>query len=121
MRSGINMVSVIVPILVSYLCDADGTTTMTGVMSRLHDIALQKLIDIGPQYPAQFRSVMHGRPDLRARLEAAVKSQQNQRGGNRQTTAGGQSGAAAAAQAEVQQQQQRSSIKLKMDFSNFVG
>lgn len=100
-----------VPLLVAFLCDPDASSSPLD--RRLHKVALKKLTDFGPQYPADFRSVMQSRPDLRARLEAAIHVQN-------------QAAAAAAATKSTTDGERRptpassASIKLKMDFSNFA-
>ena len=106
--------SVLVPILVSLLVDPEFLGS-TGKISRtLHEQVLVKLMKIGPAYPAHFRSVMQASPDLRLRLEAAVKAQQ-------QLAQDTKASALAQSQKANASQPAKPSIKLKTDFSNFSG
>jgi len=114
-NTGINLLNILVPVLVTYLVEPDRLSASPAVVRALHDLALQKLVDIGPLYPAQFRAVLQGAPDLRMRLEVAVKGQhlrasQLAAGGGKASSDGGQSALHA-----------QSKIKLKTDFSNFIG
>jgi len=104
-------VSFFVPLLVAFLCDSDSDASP--LERRLHKVALKKLTDFGPQYPADFRSVMQSRPDLRSRLERAIQ--------NEQAAAMAASAAKSSASAEPRPvMATTASIKLKMDFSNFA-
>ena len=107
--SELHLLSLIVPILVSFLADPEKLHQSPAIQRRLHDASLQKLIDIGPQYRTQFLAVLQCMPDLRTRFEAAVRAQHHQRpaqmSGSRGAAGGSQPGAR--------------SIQLKMDFSNF--
>jgi len=108
---GICLVSFFIPLLVAFLCESDSDASPLD--RRLHKVALKKLTDFGPQYPADFRSVMQNRPDLRSRLERAIQSEQ--------AAAMAASAAKSAASAEPRPAPSTTaSIKLKMDFSNFA-
>ena len=108
--SGIYLVTFFVPLLVAFLYDSDSSNSMAE--RRLHKVALKKLTDFGPQYPAEFRTVMQNRPDLRSRLENAIHGQNLQMAATAaKTTADAEPRPAPAPTA---------SIKLKMDFSNFA-
>lgn len=110
MFSGIHLVTFFVPLLVAFLYDSDSSNSMAE--RRLHKVALKKLTDFGPQYPAEFRTVMQNRPDLRSRLENAIHGQNLQMAATAaKTTADAEPRPAPAPTA---------SIKLKMDFSNFA-
>eukprot|EP00058_Branchiostoma_floridae_P024642 XP_002610132.1 hypothetical protein BRAFLDRAFT_121581 [Branchiostoma floridae] len=103
----VHLVNLLVPILVSYLVDSS-LLQSTGKLSRtLHEKALQNLLKIGPQYPAAFKSVITSAPDLKAKLEAAIRASQASK-------------AASTKQSKAAQPAQPS-IKLKMNFSNFTG
>ena len=104
--------SVLVPMLVSYLLDGEALKSAGKTSIHLHDHALQSLMKIGPQYPAHFRSVMQASPDLRAVLESAVKVQKERSSGS----AGQDSSKANAAS-----QPAKPSITLKTNFGNFKG
>uniref|UniRef100_A0A2R5LHZ4 HEAT repeat-containing protein 5B n=1 Tax=Ornithodoros turicata TaxID=34597 RepID=A0A2R5LHZ4_9ACAR len=74
---------------------------------QLHIEALGRLLRVGPQFPQEFRWAVGQRPQLRARLEAALRSSSRPQDG---TTDG-----------EQGRVPQAPSIKLKTDFSNFTG
>ena len=105
--TGIHMLSLLVPILVSCLSDSPKDR----FSRKLHDQALQRLNKIGPMYPAQFRTVMQNAPELRTCLEKALKAQTSVKPvANPNVNSKAQS-----------QQPAKPSIKLKTDFSNFTG
>ena len=109
------MVSVFVPILISCLLEPEAVAGANQTSCALHDFALQRLMCIGPQYPKQFRAVMGAAPDLRQRLEAAVRAQQ----------ASSQSKKAAKLNApnakNALSHPAKPAIQLRTDFSNFTG
>ncbi|KAF6130354.1 HEAT repeat containing 5A [Phyllostomus discolor] len=70
------LVACLLPILISFLLDENALGSATSIMRNLHDFALQNLMQIGPQYSAVFKSVMASSPALKARLEAAIKGNQ---------------------------------------------
>lgn len=74
--SGSQLVACLLPILISFLLDENALGSATSIMRNLHDFALQNLMHIGPQYSSVFKSVMASSPALKARLEAAVKGNQ---------------------------------------------
>ena len=106
--------SVLVPMLVSYLLDGDTLKMANKTSVKLHDNALQSLMKIGPQYPAHFRSVMQSSPDLRSLLEGAVKVQKE-----RGSSTDGRDGSKAALAASSQPA--KPTITLKTNFGNFTG
>lgn len=70
------LVACLLPILISFLLDENALGSATSIMRNLHDFALQNLMQIGLQYSAVFKSVMASSPALKARLEAAIKGNQ---------------------------------------------
>uniref|UniRef100_A0A8C0SGI4 HEAT repeat-containing protein 5A n=1 Tax=Canis lupus familiaris TaxID=9615 RepID=A0A8C0SGI4_CANLF len=70
------LVACLLPILISFLLDDNDLGSATSVMKNLHDFALQNLMQIGPQYSSVFKNVMASSPALKARLEAAIKGNQ---------------------------------------------
>ena len=109
------MMTVLVPMLVSYLLDPSEYRGSPPPWKVLHDHALQRLMHIGPLYPAQFRGVMQSSQDMRGRLESAVKAQQAT------SSLASSKKSAAAAAAMAMQNSQKPTIQLKTDFSNFTG
>lgn len=115
------MLTVLVPILVSYLLPADQLPTAPKLRRTLHEHALQQLMKIGPRYPLEFKQLMTEAPELRAQLEAAVRAQQQL--GTHASQKGrhdAQNSAKAAAAAAASSAPARPIIQLKMDFSNFT-
>ncbi|KAM9646403.1 HEAT repeat-containing protein 5A isoform 3-T3 [Trichechus inunguis] len=70
------LVACLLPILISFLLDENTLGSATPIMRNLHDFALQNLMQIGPRYSSVFKSLMASSPALKARLEAAIKGNQ---------------------------------------------
>lgn len=104
--SGVHMLGLLVPILVSLLSDSTSLPKGSRITKNLHEQALQKLMKIGPKYPEPFRTVIGSSPDLKSQLEGAVRA--NQASAKQKQPA---------AQPKVAPTQP--SIKLRMDFSNY--
>uniref|UniRef100_A0AAV2JD53 LAA1-like C-terminal TPR repeats domain-containing protein n=1 Tax=Knipowitschia caucasica TaxID=637954 RepID=A0AAV2JD53_KNICA len=96
------LVSLLLPLLVSFLLDENALGSAPSASRSLHDSALKDLMRIGPQHPAAFRSLMSSCPELKSRLEAAVKMSQDQ--------------LRSKPDSEVASRNQTPSIKLKTNF-----
>lgn len=73
-RNQTQMLSIIVPILIKFLQNrSDGSFTNKNLRS-LHEQCIQILMKIGSQYPHEFKSLMLESPDLRLKLETAIKA-----------------------------------------------
>ncbi|XP_022085919.1 HEAT repeat-containing protein 5B-like [Acanthaster planci] len=107
----VQLLSLLVPILISLLVPSAILPSTSRQSRALHEQALQRLVKIGPLYPAAFKTVVGGMPELKAKLEAAIRA--NQAAVNKQKTQHAQVKPVAPPAAP--------SIKLKMDFSNFSG
>ncbi|XP_075805006.1 HEAT repeat-containing protein 5A isoform X1 [Microtus pennsylvanicus] len=70
------LVACLLPVLISFLLDEKALGSASSVRRSLHDFALQNLMQIGPRHSSVFRNVMASSPALKARLEAAVKGNQ---------------------------------------------
>ncbi|XP_074091465.1 HEAT repeat-containing protein 5A isoform X6 [Macrotis lagotis] len=70
------LVAGILPILVSFLLDENTLSSASTILRNLHDFALQNLMQIGPQYSSVFKNIMASSPTMKARLEAAIKGNQ---------------------------------------------
>ncbi|XP_031213575.1 HEAT repeat-containing protein 5A [Mastomys coucha] len=70
------LVACLLPVLISFLLDENALGSATSATRSLHDFALQNLMQIGPRYSSVFKNVMASSPALKARLEAAVKGNQ---------------------------------------------
>ncbi len=81
---------------------------------RLHETALASLTRLGQALPAEFRSLLASKPELKARLEAAALASRA-----RAQSAKDAAAAAAAAEQQRRAQEHRPTIKLSMDFSKF--
>lgn len=104
--SEVHMLGLLVPILISLLSDSANLPKGNKVIKTLHEQTLQKLMRIGPKYPEPFRTVMTSMPDLKRRLEAAVRANQPIAKPKQPTV-----------QAKVAPA--KPSITLRMDFSNY--
>lgn len=109
------MLTLLVPILISYLLEPHQLRAATKHCVQLHDQALQWLMKIGPKYPQEFKSLMAESPELRAQLESAIRN--NQHASQTQKYKNDMQNSAKASSAAGQSS--RPTIQLKTDFSNF--
>lgn len=105
------MVSLLVPTLVTFLAEP-GSTEGSGnkIKHMMHDYGLQRLLHISSQYPNQFRAVMHIAPELKLKLERAVKAHHESERATDEKSVTSSSATL-----------QKPTIQLKTDFSNFKG
>ncbi|XP_061645780.1 HEAT repeat-containing protein 5B [Phyllopteryx taeniolatus] len=75
-QNRVQLVALLVPTLISYLLDENAIPSASQVSKGLHDFALQNLMRIGPLYPAAFKKVIGASPELKTRLESAVRANQ---------------------------------------------
>ncbi|XP_068183363.1 HEAT repeat-containing protein 5B isoform X2 [Antennarius striatus] len=75
-QNRVQLLALLVPTLVSYLLDENAISSAPQVSKGLHDFALQNLMRIGPLYPAAFKMVIGAVPELKTRLESAVRANQ---------------------------------------------
>lgn len=68
--------AVLLPILISLLLDENALASAPAASRSLHESALRDLMRIGPQNSAVFKALMASAPHMKARLEAAVKGNQ---------------------------------------------
>lgn len=108
--SEISVLSLLIPILVSFLLEEKNFRTASKAARSLHEDSLQRLMKIGPQYPEQFRVIMASQSDLKSNLEAAIKLNQLTK-----------SNASAKPSAKLNAGPAKPTITLKTDFSNFSG
>uniref|UniRef100_A0A8B9IWV3 HEAT repeat-containing protein 5A n=1 Tax=Amazona collaria TaxID=241587 RepID=A0A8B9IWV3_9PSIT len=71
-----HLVAGLLPILISFLLDENALVSATNSAKSLHEFALQNLMQIGPQYSLVFKKLMAASPTMKARLESAVKGNQ---------------------------------------------
>ncbi|NXO82773.1 HTR5A protein, partial [Sitta europaea] len=71
-----HLVACFLPILISFLLDENALVSATVSAKNLHEFALQTLMQIGPQYSSVFKKLMASCPTMKARLESAVKGNQ---------------------------------------------
>lgn len=74
--TGVQLLALLVPTLISYLLDENSFASASSVSKDLHEFALQNLMHIGPLYPHAFKTVMGAAPELKIRLETAVRASQ---------------------------------------------
>lgn len=70
------LVSLLLPLLVSFLLDENALGSAPSPSRSLHEAALKNLMRLGPQHPTVFRTVISSCPELKSRLEAAVRRNQ---------------------------------------------
>uniref|UniRef100_A0A8D0BTM0 HEAT repeat-containing protein 5B n=1 Tax=Salvator merianae TaxID=96440 RepID=A0A8D0BTM0_SALMN len=75
-QNRVHLLALLVPTLISYLLNESAFSSASMVSKELHEFALQDLTRIGPLYPHAFKTVMGAAPELKIRLEAAVRASQ---------------------------------------------
>ncbi|XP_041043699.1 HEAT repeat-containing protein 5B [Carcharodon carcharias] len=70
------LLALLVPTLISYLLDEKTFSSAPTASRGLHELALQDLMRIGPLYPSAFKVVMGAAPELKSKLEAAIRASQ---------------------------------------------
>uniref|UniRef100_A0A8C5FXC8 HEAT repeat containing 5B n=1 Tax=Gadus morhua TaxID=8049 RepID=A0A8C5FXC8_GADMO len=75
-QNRVQLLALLVPTLISYLLDENTMAQAAPASSGLHDFALQNLMRIGPLYPAAFKTVIGAAPELKTRLESAIRANQ---------------------------------------------
>ncbi|XP_065144355.2 HEAT repeat-containing protein 5A isoform X1 [Paramisgurnus dabryanus] len=70
------LVAVLLPLLISLLLDENALASAPASSRALHESALKDLMRIGPQHSDVFKALMASSPHMKARLEAAVKGNQ---------------------------------------------
>lgn len=70
------LVAILLPLLISFLLDENALVSAPAVSRSLHEGALKDLMRLGPQHSAVFRSLIASSPQLKSRLEAAIKGNQ---------------------------------------------
>uniref|UniRef100_A0A8I5QZJ9 HEAT repeat-containing protein 5B n=1 Tax=Papio anubis TaxID=9555 RepID=A0A8I5QZJ9_PAPAN len=75
-QNRVQLLALLVPTLISYLLDENSFASATSASKDLHEFALQNLMHIGPLYPHAFKTVMGAAPELKVRLETAVRASQ---------------------------------------------
>uniref|UniRef100_UPI00398EFE26 HEAT repeat-containing protein 5B isoform X2 n=1 Tax=Pristiophorus japonicus TaxID=55135 RepID=UPI00398EFE26 len=98
------LLALLVPTLISYLLSEKTFSSASTASKGLHELALQDLMRIGPLYPSAFKAVMGAAPELKSKLEAAIRASQ------------ASSRAKAAAQQAKPAVQAAPTIKLKTSF-----
>ncbi|XP_031626262.1 HEAT repeat-containing protein 5B isoform X2 [Contarinia nasturtii] len=113
-QNRIQLLTLLVPILIEYLLEPHLLKTSSKYPCQLHDQSLQWLMRIGPKYPQEFKMLMSQSTELRNKLEAAIRH-------NQQTTNPKQmeSHTNTATTNKNQMNQPKPTIELKTNFSNF--
>ncbi|KAL2083308.1 hypothetical protein ACEWY4_021081 [Coilia grayii] len=75
-QNRVQLLALLVPTLVSYLLDENAFSSAAPASKGLHNFALQDLMRIGPLYPAAFKTVIGAAPELKTRLETAIRANQ---------------------------------------------
>lgn len=70
------MLTILVPLLISYLIESNEWKTSTKYSQQLHENSLQWLKKIGPKYPQEFKGLMSQSTELRNKLETAIRNSQ---------------------------------------------
>ncbi|KAJ7403545.1 hypothetical protein WISP_150326 [Willisornis vidua] len=75
-QNRVQLLALLVPTLISYLLNENAFASASAASKDLHEFALQNLMHIGPLYPHAFKTVMGAAPELKTRLETAVRASQ---------------------------------------------
>ncbi|XP_030626652.1 HEAT repeat-containing protein 5B [Chanos chanos] len=75
-QNRVQLLALLVPTLISYLLDENAFSSASPASKGLHEFALQDLMRIGPLYPAAFKTVIGAAPELKTRLETAIRANQ---------------------------------------------
>ncbi|XP_053291981.1 HEAT repeat-containing protein 5B isoform X2 [Pleuronectes platessa] len=75
-QNRVQLLALLVPTLISYLLDDNAISSASQISRGLHEFALQNLMQIGPLYPAAFKIVVGAAPELKSRLESAIRANQ---------------------------------------------
>ncbi|RXM97248.1 HEAT repeat-containing protein 5B [Acipenser ruthenus] len=75
-QNRVQLLALLVPTLISYLLDENAFTSAPTASMGLHEFALQDLMRIGPLYPSAFKTVIGAAPELKSRLETAIRASQ---------------------------------------------
>uniref|UniRef100_UPI00358E5931 HEAT repeat-containing protein 5B isoform X2 n=1 Tax=Myxine glutinosa TaxID=7769 RepID=UPI00358E5931 len=76
-QNRVQLLALLVPLLIRNLLDEDSLISTTVPCRALHHFALDALMRIGPLHPAAFKTIMSTSQALKARLEAAIRTRQN--------------------------------------------
>ncbi|XP_031777136.1 HEAT repeat-containing protein 5B isoform X2 [Nasonia vitripennis] len=107
---GIQMLTLLVPILINYLMEGEQLQHGTKHQISLHQHSFQWLNRIGPKYPQEFKTLMSQSTELKTKLENAVRLSHQQQA-QRQSRI--------LESTKPQLKVPAPSITLKTDFSNF--
>lgn len=102
--------TLLVPILIGYLVEPHSLKTCSKYACQLHEQSLQWLMRIGPKYPQEFKALMSQSTELRTKLEAAIRH-------NQQSTNQKQKSETHSTTKSINQP--KPTIELKTNFSNF--
>ena len=69
------LLALFIPLVIDLLRETEGTRTNKH-NKQLQDFTLDKLKKIGPMYPQEFKVIIGASPDLKQRLEAALRASQ---------------------------------------------
>uniref|UniRef100_F1KQ33 HEAT repeat-containing protein 5B n=1 Tax=Ascaris suum TaxID=6253 RepID=F1KQ33_ASCSU len=116
----LTFVNVLVQLLGEFLCDDPQSQYrhLKPTVRRLHDYAILRLNLIGPVYADAFRKVLHSFPQLKQRIEAAIRYQASRSASAQQAQRAAAIAAAKSERMNVAPPTQPA-IQLKMDFSAF--
>lgn len=108
--AGITLLTVLLPILISYLLDEKSLPSADRISRKIHEETLSHLMKVGPQYPAHFRVIMTSQVELKMRLEAAIKYNQETKNAMLK----------AQEKAKIAAQPAKPTITLKTNFGSFA-
>lgn len=111
MEIGIQLLTLLVPILIGFLLESHSLKSISKYKCQLHEKALQWLMRIGPKYPQEFKALMSQSIELKTKLETAIRHNQQSTNLKLKTESHTTS--------KTQSNQPKPTIELKTNFSNF--
>ncbi|CAF1153890.1 unnamed protein product [Adineta ricciae] len=119
----IRLASLIIPIFINFLPDPASSSSpvkLTNTNARLTSYVIDRVQSLFPIYPNEFRLILQSLPDLRTRLETAIRRQQQLKQLQQQQKDEKESSYSSKSYlSSMNSPSQAPSLPLRLDFSNF--
>ncbi len=112
------MASLIIPLFINFLPDPT-TSSLKTSNARLVSYIIERIQYLIPIYSSEFRLILQTLPDLRTKLESAIRRQQQLKQQQQQKDEKESSYASKSYLSSINSTSQAPSLPLRMDFSNF--
>lgn len=111
------MASLIIPLFINFLPDSTTTSTLKPANARLVSYIIERIQYLIPIYSNEFRLILQTLPDLRTKLESAIRRQQQLKQQQKDEKASSYSSKNYAS--SINSTAQAPALPLRIDFSNF--